>query len=132
MKRIADGHPLRILLAEDNLLNQKVCAMVLQKLGYRVDIANDGKEAVEAILARPYDVILMDMEMPEMDGLEATRTIRRTIPLDRQPWIITITAHAAETDRESCMEAGMNDYLTKPIRPNLLSDALLRAPKSRR
>lgn len=132
MKPIADGHPLRILLAEDNLLNQKVCALVLQKLGYRVDIANDGKEAVEAILVRPYDVILMDMEMPEMDGLEATRTIRRKIPLDRQPWIITVTAHAAETDRESCIAAGMNDYLTKPLRPNLLAAALLRAPRTRR
>lgn len=129
---IADAHPLRILLAEDNLHNQKVCALVLQKLGYRLDIANNGKEAVEAVLARPYDVILMDMEMPEMDGLDATRMIRSSIPQDRQPWIIAITAHAAETDRESCIGAGMNDYLTKPLRPNLLADALKRAPGTRR
>ena len=125
---MASGHPLRILLAEDNLSNQKLCSLILKKLGYRLDLANDGKEAVEAVLARPYDLILMDMEMPEMDGLEASRVIRQTVPRGRQPWIIAITAHAAESDRESCIAAGMNDYLTKPLRTNLLIAAIRRVP----
>lgn len=125
---MASGHPLRILLAEDNLSNQKLCSLILKKLGYRLDLANDGKEAVEALLARPYDVILMDMEMPEMDGLEASRVIRKTVPKGRQPWIIAITAHAAESDKELCLAAGMNDYLTKPLRTNLLIEAIRRAP----
>jgi signal transduction histidine kinase/DNA-binding response OmpR family regulator len=118
----AQLYPLNILIAEDNLINQKLAIRVLSKLGYNPEIANNGKEAVEMLQERFYDVILMDMLMPEMDGLEATRTIRSKP--DRQPQIIAMTANALPEDREICLKAGMNEYISKPIKLEILVDML--------
>jgi signal transduction histidine kinase/CheY-like chemotaxis protein/ligand-binding sensor domain-containing protein len=110
----AKQHPLRILLAEDNLVNQKLAERVLSKLGYTITIANNGLEAVNNIEKTPYDLIFMDVQMPEMDGLEATRRIRQGTT--HQPAIIAMTANAMQGDREECLQAGMDDYVSKPIR----------------
>lgn len=110
----AVSHPLSILIAEDNLVNQKLAIRILEKLGYKAKIANDGKEAVEMFERDKYDVVLMDMLMPEMDGLEATRLIRSS-SYD-QPRIIAMTANALPEDKEQCLLAGMNDYISKPIK----------------
>lgn len=99
---------------------------MLEKLGYRPDIAGNGLEALQVLHQASYDVILMDVEMPEMDGLSATKAIRQDFPADEQPWIIAVTAYAMQGDRETCLAAGMNDYITKPIRENDLLDALQR------
>lgn len=116
---------LRILLAEDNVVNQKVALRMLGRLGYRADIAADGLEVLKALQSHHYDVVLMDVQMPEMDGLEATRSIRR-MP-GRQPYIIAMTAHAMKGDREECLGAGMNDYVSKPVRIEELNAALQRS-----
>jgi PAS domain S-box-containing protein len=123
---MAKRHPLRILLAEDNLVNQKLALRVLEQMGYRTDIASNGLEAVQSVERQPYDAILMDVQMPEMDGLEATRRIRK---LDNvaQPHIIAMTANAMQGDREMCLAAGMDDYITKPFRVEELIGALLKA-----
>ncbi|MEI7988638.1 MAG: response regulator [Chloroflexota bacterium] len=126
---LGERHPLRILMAEDNPVNQKVGVHLLLKMGYRVDLAANGLEVLEAVLRQPYDVILMDVQMPEMDGEEATRTIRKTIPKVSQPYIIALTAHALEGFREQYLAAGMNDYLSKPINILELQKALARAPR---
>jgi PAS domain S-box-containing protein len=116
--------PLRILLAEDNLTNQKVALLLLQKLGYSADVANNGLEAISALNNQPYDVILMDVQMPEMDGLSATRYIcAHWEPLAR-PHMIAMTANAMVGDREECLRAGMGDYISKPIRLEILAQAL--------
>lgn len=115
---------LRILLTEDNPINQKVAVKMLEPLGLRADIAGNGLEAIEALKRQPYDVILMDVQMPQMDGLEATRQICREWPQERRPRIIAMTANAMQGDREKCLEAGMNDYITKPIRRDELINAL--------
>ncbi len=115
----------RILLTEDNLVNQKVALLVLKQLGLKADIANNGLEALTAVQENTYDVVFMDMQMPEMDGLTATRAIREQ-DLERQPWIIAMTANAMEEDQKACFDAGMNDYVSKPVRPQKLSDALQR------
>ena len=122
----ASGH-LRILLAEDNLVNQKVALLMLERLGYSADLAANGCEVLEATQRQPYDVVLMDVQMPEMDGLEATRRIRGNGFREHQPCVIGLTAHALEKDRERCLAAGMDDYLTKPIMLEELRAALLRA-----
>jgi PAS domain S-box-containing protein len=115
----------RILLAEDNRVNQKVALLMLQKLGFRADIAGNGHEVLEAVSRQRYDVILMDVQMPEMDGLEAAAQLLHRIPAAQdRPWIIALTANAMQGDRERCMAAGMDDYLTKPIRPGELKEAL--------
>jgi signal transduction histidine kinase/DNA-binding response OmpR family regulator len=118
--------PLRILLAEDNQVNQHVATLMLGKLGHRVDVAANGAEAVAAVHRAHYDVVLMDVQMPVLDGLDATRRIRTELPPDRQPHIIALTASVLIEDRVACHAAGMDDYLTKPIR---LADlqAVLRA-----
>jgi CheY-like chemotaxis protein len=117
---MAKKHPLRILLAEDNLVNQKLALRLLEQMGYRADVASNGLEAVESIRRQPYDVILMDVQMPEMDGLDATRRIRK---LDvKQPYIVAMTANAMQGDREMCLAAGMEFYVTKPVRvPELVA-----------
>jgi len=120
--------PLRILLAEDNTVNQQIALLVLESMGYRADVVSNGSEAVEAVNGLPYDVVLMDVQMPEMDGLEATRQIRARPPVSGAPHIIAMTANAMQGDREACLEAGMNDYLSKPIRPEELAQALARSP----
>lgn len=127
----AATHALRILLAEDNIVNQKVAARILNKLGYTVDVAANGLEAVNALQRQPYDVILMDMHMPVMDGLEATRTIRTTLPHYRQPTIIAMTAAAMHEDRQACLLAGMNDFIAKPIQLEHLTTALARVMLSK-
>ena len=110
-------HSVHILLAEDNPVNQKLAKMMLTKAGYQVEVADNGKEAVEKYTASPedFDLIFMDVQMPEMDGLEATREIRKQSTIKRIP-IVAITAHAMKGDREKCIEAGMDDYITKPIK----------------
>ncbi|MCB0166810.1 MAG: response regulator [Anaerolineae bacterium] len=120
--------PLRILLAEDHPTNQKLALRILERLGYRADVAANGLEALEALERQPYDVILMDMQMPEMDGLAATRQIRSHWPDNQGPHIIAMTANAMQGDRELCLAAGMNDYVSKPIRVEELIRALTDSP----
>lgn len=115
---------LTILLAEDNLINQQVAKLLLKKLGYPVDVVNNGQEALSALAKGDYDVVLMDVEMPEMDGLTATEHIRRSQGRSERPWIIAVTAYSMEGDRERCLASGMNDYVSKPIRLEALQQAL--------
>jgi CheY-like chemotaxis protein/HPt (histidine-containing phosphotransfer) domain-containing protein len=117
--------PRRILLVEDNTTNQKLALALLARLGYRADLAGNGFEALEAIRRQPYDVVLMDMQMPEMDGLEATRQLRRELKSAVQPYVVAMTANAMPGDRDICLEAGMNDYVSKPIHIDELVRALL-------
>jgi PAS domain S-box-containing protein len=117
-------HPLRILLAEDNAVNQRIALLLLERLGYRASVANNGVEALAAIEQRTFDVVLMDVQMPEMDGLDATRTICARYPAELRPRIVAMTANAMSGDRELCLAAGMDDYLTKPIRLDQLAAAL--------
>jgi PAS domain S-box-containing protein len=119
-------HPLRILLAEDNEVNQKVALRILERLGYRARVAANGKVAIEALERDGFDVVLMDVHMPEMDGLEATARIRRW-PAERQPRIIAMTANAVRGDRERLLQAGMDDYVSKPVRVEELVAALKRS-----
>ncbi|MBK8001182.1 MAG: response regulator [Verrucomicrobia bacterium] len=123
--------PLRILLTDDNVINQKVALRLLQQLGYKADTANNGAEAVRAVEQSPYDVILMDVQMPEVDGLEATRRIRQrqkdpapSENFQRDIIIIAMTANAMQGDREKCVASGMDDYLPKPVRPEALQTML--------
>jgi CheY-like chemotaxis protein len=121
---MAARHPLRILLAEDNVVNQKLALRLLQQMGYRADLAANGIEAIECCARQPYDLVLMDVQMPEMDGLEASRRITAKWQPDARPRIVAMTANAMQGDREECLAAGMDDYVTKPIRIDALVEAL--------
>ncbi|MEL6452645.1 MAG: GAF domain-containing protein [Pseudomonadota bacterium] len=125
---MAARHPLRILLAEDNLVNQKLATRLLERLGYRIDLASNGIEACESVARQTYDVVLMDVQMPEMDGLEASRRINADHPDGARPRIVAMTANAMQGDREMCLDAGMDDYIAKPIRVDRLIEALLDVP----
>jgi len=122
--------PLRMLLAEDNVINQKVATRILSQMGYRPDVVHNGVEAIEALERAKYDVILMDIQMPEMDGLEATREIRKRFTGARRPWIIAMTANAMDSDRKNCFEAGMDGYLSKPVRIEALEAELTRSSEN--
>jgi signal transduction histidine kinase/ligand-binding sensor domain-containing protein/DNA-binding response OmpR family regulator len=123
--------PLAILLAEDNVVNQKVAVRLLERMGYRPDVAANGLEVLEAMRRRQYDLILMDLHMPEMDGLEATRQIRSGWDQDKQPIVIAMTADAMQGDREECLNAGMDDYVSKPVQIEQLQATLERAAQAR-
>jgi PAS domain S-box-containing protein len=120
----AETLPLRILLAEDHLVNQKVALLMLERMGYRADVAANGLEVLQALHRQPYDLVLMDVQMPNMDGLEASRQICQQWSADSRPWIIAMTANVMQGDREECLAAGMDDYISKPIHPEELKAAL--------
>jgi two-component system sensor histidine kinase/response regulator len=121
------SHRLRILVADDNHINQKVISSLHNKMGHRADVVGNGKEALEAFKLVPYDIILMDIQMPEVDGLETCRQIRALeVNRGRHTPIIAITAHARKVDRDECLAAGMDDYVSKPINPGDLRAALAR------
>jgi PAS domain S-box-containing protein len=124
--RLSDEIPLDVLLVEDNPVNQKVALRFLDRLGYRADAAGNGLEAVNTLESRHYHLVLMDLQMPEMDGLEASRQIRRRLPPERQPKIIALTANALHGDRELCLAAGMDDYITKPMKLHEIEEAIRR------
>ena len=126
--KMAKRLPLRILLAEDNAVNQKLALRLLGQLGYQADVAANGLEAIGALERQHYDVVLMDMQMPELDGLDATRQICQRWPPPERPRIIAMTANAMQADRELCLAAGMDDYISKPIRTDELIAALGRSP----
>jgi CheY-like chemotaxis protein len=123
---LGEEFPLEILLAEDNHVNQKVALRYLERLGYRVDAVGNGLEAVTTLEYRCYDLVFMDLQMPEMDGFEATRQIRTRVPASRQPKIVALTANAMQGDREQCAAAGMDDYISKPVRLEEMSDVIRR------
>jgi len=129
---VALHHPLRILLAEDNLVNQKVGVALLNRMGYQPDVVANGLEALDAVRRQHYDVILMDIQMPEMDGLEASRQIAREFEAPARPRVIALTANVFKTDHDKCMQAGMDGFLPKPLDLVTLRDALLTcAPRTR-
>jgi signal transduction histidine kinase/CheY-like chemotaxis protein/HPt (histidine-containing phosphotransfer) domain-containing protein len=125
--RLSERFPWRILLAEDNPINQKVEQLMLTRMGYRADVAGDGYEVLDALRRQRYDLILMDVQMPGMDGLEATRRLRAELPAERQPRIIAVTASVLVKQREACFAAGMDDFVGKPVGFAELRSALLRA-----
>lgn len=121
---LADEHPARILLVDDNPVNRLLAVRMLERLGYRPDVAANGSEAVELVEKLTYDVVLMDVQMPELDGLDATRLIRRSGVVAVQPWIIAMTAEALRGDKARCLDAGMDDYVAKPVQFGMLIAAL--------
>ncbi len=126
-KELGRKKPLRILVAEDNAVNQKLALRMLEQIGYRADVASNGIEAVESVERQQYDAVLMDVQMPEMDGLQATKAIRKLKVT--QPHIIAMTANALQGDREMCLAAGMQDYISKPVNVNELIQSLSRVKK---
>ena len=127
---LAKRRPFQILLVEDNAVNQKLASLMLSKFGYQSDVAANGVEALDAIARHQYDVVLMDMHMPKMDGVETSRRIQQLYPPQVRPWIIALTANAMQSDRAICFSAGMQDFLSKPIQPKNLQDALERVPRA--
>ncbi len=127
MKKLAEDHPLSILLAEDNLTNQRVAQLILNRLGYRADVANNGVEALAALERQHYDLVFLDVQMPEMDGLTAAKEINRRRPRGSVPRLVAMTANAMVGDRDECLAAGMHDYVAKPVQAAELEAALRRA-----
>ncbi|HEY1111622.1 MAG TPA: response regulator, partial [Opitutaceae bacterium] len=123
---VGEDIPLEVLLAEDNVVNQKVALRFLERLGYRADAVANGLEAVTTLENRRYDLVLMDVQMPEMDGYEATRQIRARLPQERQPKIIALTANAMQGDRELALAAGMDDHISKPVKMHEIAAAIRR------
>jgi PAS domain S-box-containing protein len=117
-------HPLRILLVEDNVINQRMIKLMLQRMGYQPNVANNGLEALAILHSKTYDVVLMDVQMPEMDGLTATQRICQEWSADTRPWIVALTASAMWGERDRCLASGMDDYLSKPIRIKELMEVL--------
>ena len=135
-REMATRLPLRILVAEDNPVNQQLTIFLLEQLGYGADLASNGVEAIQALERQPYDVVLMDVQMPDLDGLEAARRICASRPRESRPRLIAVTANAIQGDREICLATGMDDYLSKPVSPAALALALgrchpLTRPESR-
>jgi CheY-like chemotaxis protein len=128
--KMAEQFPLRILLAEDNAINQKVAKHTLARLGYQADVAGNGLEVLEACSRQTYDVVLMDLHMPEMDGVEAARLLRHRFPEDHMPAIVAVTADAMQGDRERCLQSGMDFYISKPLRIDDLAQVLAQCRKS--
>jgi CheY-like chemotaxis protein len=122
--QLADRFPLKILLAEDNRINQKVALKILGQMGYHADVANHGLEALDALRQQSYDLVLMDVQMPEMDGLAATRQICQEWEPSQRPYIVAMTAGAMEGDRQKCLAAGMDEYITKPVKVTVLQTIL--------
>lgn len=122
--KLGERLPLSILLVEDNPINQIVASSILDEMAYKAEIAENGRQALDALHKKPFDVVFMDMQMPELDGLSATRLIRTELPRDRQPIIIAMTANAMESDKQACLTAGMNDYISKPILPEAIEATL--------
>jgi signal transduction histidine kinase/ActR/RegA family two-component response regulator len=122
-KLLGSTHPLKVLLVEDNKINQKLALRFLEKLGYRADLAEDGHEAIVAVKDEKYDLVFMDMQMPNMDGLEATREIRTFIPKEKMK-IVAMTANVFKEDKEKCFESGMDDFIPKPIKIQLIAEVL--------
>jgi signal transduction histidine kinase/CheY-like chemotaxis protein len=122
----ARRHPMHILIAEDNAVNRKVILAMLERLGYRADCVGNGLEALQGLARQPYDLVVMDMQMPELDGLEATRRLRAAAPGENMPYILALTANVRKEDYEACLEAGMQDFLSKPVRIDDLMTALAR------
>ncbi|MFD0764294.1 two-component regulator propeller domain-containing protein [Mucilaginibacter lutimaris] len=118
----ARHHPMSILIAEDNTINQKLARYILNKMGYKPDLVENGHDAINALVSKRYDLVLMDVQMPEMDGLEATRFIRQN--MEHQPTIVAMTANALVEDKEKCLKAGMDGYLSKPLKLQELMDVL--------
>ncbi|HMU40970.1 MAG TPA: ATP-binding protein [Pseudomonadota bacterium] len=131
LRRLAETLPLKILVVEDNATNQKLARIILERMGYNPDVVGNGAEALRAVHKQTYDLAFMDVQMPEMDGLEATRRIRAEIPFDQQPMIVAMTANALLGDREMCLRSGMDAYLSKPIQLQELTSTLLRLASDR-
>lgn len=123
---LCSRYPLNILIAEDNLVNQKLATSILSKMGYNAQAVMNGREAYELAKTVHFDIILMDIQMPEMTGIEATIKIKQDISVDRQPLIIALTANAMIEDKDKCINAGMVDYMSKPINLNILHNVLIK------
>ena len=112
------------MLVDDNAINRKVGSKILKRIGYRPDISNSGQEAIEACQKQPYDLVLMDIEMPDMNGITATEKIRELLPDENMPYFVALTANAMESDRKTYLASGMDGYLSKPINMSALMEAL--------
>jgi CheY-like chemotaxis protein len=126
---LARRQPLRILLAEDNVVNQKVAVRLLERFGYRPDVASNGFEVLAAVQRQAYDVVLLDIQMPEMDGIEAAHRITKQFELGKRPRLIALTANVLKDDRDLCADAGMDDFIAKPVHVADLQQALLRCSR---